>query len=128
MKYRNKSERPEYKRAFNQINLGATYEDAKRRMALYPEYAEKKRNIVKDCPAYESEDEAVEAALKLWKNGISCCKIWAEIKKDKEYYRINTNRWLIAYESETLKAAEDVGMVVMYDYLDFLDINHKDSD
>ena len=118
----------EQKLRYSQDQLKYIYESSKARMVFHPEYAEKQKNIVKHCTAYESEDEAVEAALKLWKNGISCCKIWAEIKKDKEYYRINTNRWLIAYESETLKSAEYVGMVVMYDYSDFLDIIHKASD
>ena len=118
----------EQKLRYSQDQLKYIYESSKARMVFHPKYAEKQKNIVKHCTAYESEDEAVEAALKLWKNGISCCKIWAEIKKDKEYYRINTNRWLIAYESETLKADEYVGMVVMYDYSDFLDIIHKASD
>lgn len=97
-----------------QEQLGHLYESAKLRMEAHPEYAEKQRKIIRNCHVYESEREALEAAIKLPEDDLECCVIWAKIEKDEEYYRVKTNCWLLTYTGDAIKAAEYLGMADMY--------------
>jgi hypothetical protein len=58
----------------------------------------------------------LEAAIKLPEGDMECCIIWAKIEKDKEYYRIKTDYWLVTYTSDAIKAAEYLGMADMYNF------------
>lgn len=97
-----------------QEQLGYLYESAKLRIEAHPEYAEKQRVIIQKCRIYESEREALEAAIKLPEEDMASCVIWAEIEKDEEYYRVKTNCWLLTYTGDAIKAAEYLGMADMY--------------
>jgi hypothetical protein len=46
-------------------------------MEAHPEYAEKRKKIIQDYPYYEGEKDALEAALRLPKDDIHCCIVWA---------------------------------------------------
>jgi hypothetical protein len=83
-------------------------------MEAHPEYAEKRKKIIQDYPYYEGEKDALEAALRLPKDDIHCCIVWAKIEKDEEYYRLNTNYYIVTYKSEEIKAAEYIGMAAIY--------------
>ena len=37
-----------------------------------------------------------------------------KIEKDEEYYRLNTNYYIVTYKSEEIKAAEYIGMAAIY--------------
>lgn len=106
----------EYGYRINQEQLRYLYESAKSRMEAHPEYTEKQREIIKNCSIYESERDALEAAIKLPEEDMASCVIWAEIEKDEEYYRVKTNCWLLTYTSDAIKAAEYLGMADMYNF------------
>ncbi len=104
----------EYGYRINQEQLRYLYESAKSRMEAHPEYTEKQREIIKNCSIYESERDALEAAIKLPEGDMECCIIWAKIEKVEEFYRIKNDYWLVTYTGDAIKAAEYLGMADMY--------------
>ena len=97
-----------------QEQLGYLYESAKLRIEAHPEYAEKQREKIRKCRVYESERDALEAAVKLPEDEVECCIIWAKIEKVEEFYRIKNDYWLVTYTGDAIKAAEYLGMADMY--------------
>ena len=122
----------EYGYRINQEQLRYLYESAKSRMEAHPEYTEKQREIIKNCSIYESERDALEAAIKLPEGYMECCIIWAKIEKDEEFYHIKNDYWLVTYTSDAIKAAEYLGMADMYNSERIQDIiqnkTKKDND
>lgn len=99
--------------------LGYTYESAIKRMKAHPEYAEKQKKIAKDCPRFESEDEATAFAIKLEKEKpFGGLKIWATIEKDEEYYRIGAP-WFVSNVTQHV-AAEYIGLCYLGDANDLI--------
>lgn len=121
-KYKNKAEKVDFRLAFDQANLGYIYESAKARMDANLEYTEQQKKVFNECLVFKNEKDAVEAALKLPEEDILKCRILAKVTKDEEHYAVKSDRWFVVYEGNSLKAAEYLGMVVMYDYAELKDI------
>ena len=99
-----------------QLFLRTVYDGAKRRMEYHAEYAEKCRNIVLECPRFESEIEAMEMVIKIKKEYPEWnIRVWVSIEKDEEFYRFNAP-WLVTTTVEQLLAAEYIGMACIEDY------------
>ena len=86
-------------------------------MEYHPDYTEKCRNLVNECPHFESEREATEMANEMKKeHPDGLFRVWASLEKDEEFYRINAP-WIVTTNGEQMKAAEYIGMLSTYDIL-----------
>ena len=103
-----------YRYRMSQDELAYTYEHAQARMYAHPEYANKQKEIIQAQSFFNSEREALQAAIEQVKNNHWGCQIWAEIEKADGVYRI-LNRWLVTDDGKTKQSAEYIGMALIYD-------------
>lgn len=98
----------------SQDELKYVYESAKGWMEYHPDIAAKYQNIIREYPHFESEKDALEAAVKIEKEHPYTCQIWAKLEKNEEYYGIQ-NWWIVTDDWKVLQAAEYIGMAQIYD-------------
>ena len=89
------------------------YDAGKEREKYHPEVAERHRKILDKCIIYKTEEEALEAAVKLKKKRTCGCQVWAKIERDEEFYYLS-DYWVIATDNFIGMAAEYLGMAQVY--------------
>lgn len=108
------TQKKDYRYRISQRDLNYIYESAKSRMEAHPDVAKKHQNIIQKCPYFKSEREALEAAVRLEKDNLYRCQIWAKVEKDEDIYRIQ-NYWLVTDDGIIKLSAEYIGMALLYD-------------
>lgn len=103
-----------YEMVTSQINLSHTYEVAQTRKRLYPEIAKKYEEAIQKHPHFNSEREALEVALDMVRKENYRCQVWANTKKDEEFYYIEGG-WLVTDDPKIKNAADYIGMSLVYD-------------
>lgn len=103
-----------------QDQLQYIYESAEERMEYNPDIAKFYQGVIRECPRYDTEEEAVEAYGIMRKEGPGIkYMVWGTIRKDEEFYSV-TAPWVVTTGGDTQKAAEYVGMVYIEDYKSML--------
>ena len=115
----------DYRFRISQDELEYAYENAIGRMKVNPDFAEKQNSIIQKCPHFDSEKDALEAAIKLEKKNPYTCQIWAKVEKVDDIYRIH-DYWIVAGDSKIKTAADYIGMVQMYDETRLQNIIYND--
>lgn len=99
------------------IGQGQLYELQKRAAELkrmHPDAFSFFLDVLGNADVFDSEKEALTAALDRIKNeGSSSVQIWAKFNSDEEYYKINS--WIVTDDWRVKQAAEYVGLALMYD-------------
>ena len=96
------------------------YESAEERMEYNPDVAEFYQGVIRECPRYNTEEEAVEAYDTMKKEDPETrYMVWGTIRKDEEFYSV-TEPWIVTTGGDPQKAAEYVGMVYIEDYKSML--------
>ena len=110
----NMNEKVEDRLKLDQGQLRYLYESAKARMEAHPEITIKRLKIAKECPRFDSEEDAKEFAIKIAKEKpFEGVKIWATIEKDEEYYHLSTP-WMVSTGIQNV-AVEYVGLCFIED-------------
>ena len=116
----------DYRFRISQDELEYTYENAKGRMAAHPDFAERHNNIIQEHPHFDSEKEALEAAIKMENENPYTCQIWAKVEKVDDIYRIQ-DYWIVTDDVKIKTAADYIGMVQMYDETRLQNIIYNDE-
>lgn len=98
------------------IGQGQLYELQKRAAELkrmHPDAFSFFLDVLGNADVFDSEKEALTAALDRIKNKGSSIQIWAKFITDEEYYKINS--WIVTDDWRVKQAAEYVGLALMYD-------------
>ena len=104
-----------YQFRISQDEMNRLYENAQARMDAHLEFADEQKEIIAKHPYFNSEKEALEAALDMMNKGSLDYQIWAKIEKgDDGIFRVQ-NYWLLTDDGKTKVAAEYIGMALMYD-------------
>ncbi len=98
----------------SQDELEYTYENAQGRMRANPDFAEAQKSIIQECPHFNTEKDALKAAIKLENENPYTCQIWAKVEKVDDIYRIQ-DYWIVTDDAKIKIAADYIGMVQMYD-------------
>lgn len=105
----------EYRFRISQDELKRLYENAKSRMEINPDITSKHTKVIEGCPFYQSEKEALEAAIKMMKEKPANYQIWTKFEKgDDGIFRIQ-DWWIVTDDGKTKLAADYIGMALMYD-------------
>lgn len=110
----NKSKMPTCQPSMSQDELKYLYEIAQSRMEANPDYAKKQKNIIQNCKHFNTERDALAAALKQMRGGDSDYQIWVKIEKKDDIFRI-VGWWVVTDDVKVKQAADYIGMAQMYD-------------
>lgn len=112
IKQTNMAKKVEYRNGMEQYILKCTYENAKGRMEVHPDIANKYIGIIQKHPYFKTEKEALEVAIKN-EGDKPRWQIWAKIEKDEEFYRIQ-DYYIVSDDYRVLIAADYIGMAQIY--------------
>lgn len=105
----------DYRFRISQDELKRLYENAKSRMEINPDITAKHTKVIEGCQSYQSEKEALEAAIAMMKEKPANYQIWAKVEKgDDGIFRIQ-DWWIVTDDGKTKLAADYIGMALMYD-------------
>lgn len=105
-----------YKFRIMQSDMEYIYTTAKEREKYHPDFAKEQRERISKQTFFKSEKDALEYALKLFRDKRISVQIWAEIEKEGNSYYLKKDRWLVTDDNLVKQSAEYIGMAMMYDY------------
>lgn len=111
----------EYRFRINQDDLSYLYDSAQARIKAHPEFAEKQKKVIQEHAYFKTEKEALESAISKMKNKYSSYQIWAKTEKEGDIIRIQ-DYWIITDDNKVKLAADYLGMALMYDSSQLLNI------
>ncbi len=104
----------DYRFRIGQDELTTLYNAAQARAKAHTEIADKYQAVIRECPYFESEKEALQSAIDLMKKEYSDFQIWAQIEKVEDIVRLK-NLWIVTDDWKVKQAAEYLGLALMYD-------------
>lgn len=117
-----------YKFRIMQSDMEYIYTTAKEREKYHPDFAKEHRERIQKQQFFNSERDALEYALKLFKEKETRVQIWAEIEKEGDSYYLQKDRWIVTDDNFVKLSAEYIGMALMYDEGRIYKLVHDDAD